>query len=68
MTHSNKNHKITFLYVSLINEETSFVRLRKYHTFWAVTTKSVISNVLENEVESSQNASQYIQNSFLLVL
>ena len=37
LTHLNKNDKtILYMYVSLIYEETSFVRLRKLHTLWAV--------------------------------
>ena len=50
----------------LINEETSFAQLRKFRILWTVLTKSVRLNILQNEVESSQNASQYIQNTFLL--
>ena len=50
----------------LINEETSFAQLRKFRILWTVLTKSVRLNILQNEVESSQNASQYTQNTFLL--
>ena len=54
------------IYISLIYEETSFFCLRKFCTFWAVLAKYLRLHILEDEVESSQNALYYIQNSFLL--
>lgn len=50
-----------------MNEENSFIHLRKLCSFCAMSTKPVRKlQMLGNEVESSQNASYYIQNSFLL--
>ena len=61
LTHPNKNDKtILYIHVSLIYEETSFVRLRKFRTLWAVSAKYVRLHILGNEVESSQNALHYI--------
>ena len=54
----------TLIENELINEETSFVRLRKFRTSCAVSTKSVTLHILWHEAESSQNASLCIQNSF----
>ena len=69
LTRPNKNGKtilyiFIILYVFLIYEETSFVCLRKFCRLWAVSAKYVRLHILENEVESSQNALHYIQNSF----
>ena len=38
--------------------------LKKFRTLRSVRTKSVGSHILGNEIESSQNPSHYIHNSF----
>ena len=64
LSYSNKNYKTNFLYISLIKEGSSFFCLRKFRTCCAVSTKSTTKpRKLGNEVEYSQKASHYIQNS-----
>ena len=53
-----------YIYISLMYEEISFIRLRKFRTLSAVSKICKIT-IFGNEVESSQNALHYIQNSFL---
>ena len=67
LIYPDKNSVITFfLQLLKINEEISFVLLRKLPAIRDVSTKSVPYYIPGNEVESSQNASRNIQNSFVV--
>ena len=59
---SKQKSRNNFLYIPLINEETNFVRLRKFCTLCAVSLKPVRLHILENKVEYSQNALQYVRD------
>ena len=60
LTYTNRNSKITFLYISLKKWGIRFVLLRKLRKVCDMSIKSIAEHIPGNEVKCSQNAWHYI--------